>query len=226
MKSVHSVYTSIHSARLNYLYKQIHSLGMLQSGRVLDVGCYPPLIYNFLKKNFKHVHGVASAFEPVTSGGIKIANIEQDRLPYPDNYFNLVIFTEVIEHLTNPNLVISEIYRTLKPNGLVIVTTPNVFRFQNIINLIFRINIYFPLEQLDQPINFRHQREYSKSELFKIFDHHKFHLKKSNYFIAYPPFRAKNQADSHLLKLIKYSNFLLSLLMPACRDSLYGLFQK
>src|SRR4030095_4104361 len=53
-------------------------------------------------------------------------NIETDPFPYPDEHFDVVVFSELIEHLgVNPVRALAEIHRVLRPNGVVIVTTPN-----------------------------------------------------------------------------------------------------
>ncbi|MCK5818286.1 MAG: methyltransferase domain-containing protein [Psychromonas sp.] len=41
------------------------------------------------------------------------------------------MFTEVLEHTLNPFRAINEIYRILKPNGILIMTTPFNFRIHN-----------------------------------------------------------------------------------------------
>jgi 2-polyprenyl-3-methyl-5-hydroxy-6-metoxy-1,4-benzoquinol methylase len=46
-------------------------------------------------------------------------------IPVPDNSYNFVISTEVIEHLENPRATFREFYRLLRPGGILIVTTPN-----------------------------------------------------------------------------------------------------
>src|SRR5690606_39096124 len=43
---------------------------------------------------------------------------------YPDNHFDFVVLADVIEHLQQPNLMLQEIKRVLKPGGKAIVTTP------------------------------------------------------------------------------------------------------
>ena len=44
------------------------------------------------------------------------------------NSFDLILFTEIIEHLTfNPVDMWKGIYRILKPGGKIIVTTPNYY---------------------------------------------------------------------------------------------------
>jgi len=46
----------------------------------------------------------------------------------PDNRFDVVLFTEIIEHLTfNPVAMWREIYRVLSPGGRIVVTTPNYY---------------------------------------------------------------------------------------------------
>src|SRR5512143_938623 len=50
-------------------------------------------------------------------------NIETDVFPYPDASFDVVIFSELIEHLgLNPVWTLSEIHRVLRPGGVVVVT--------------------------------------------------------------------------------------------------------
>ena len=46
-------------------------------------------------------------------------------IPVPDNSYNFVVSTEVIEHLENPRATFREFYRLLRPGGILIVTTPN-----------------------------------------------------------------------------------------------------
>lgn len=49
----------------------------------------------------------------------------------PDNYFDIVFCTEVLEHTNNPFLAVEELYRIVKPGGIVAVTTPFNFRIHN-----------------------------------------------------------------------------------------------
>lgn len=94
-------------------------------------------------------------------------NTESDEFPYPDNEFDLVIFAEIIEHLLNdPCKVLREINRVLKPNGTLILTTPNVARLENVARLISGTNIYDPYSGYG-PYG-RHNREYNRHELDQL----------------------------------------------------------
>lgn len=94
-------------------------------------------------------------------------NIENDNFPYADKEFDLVIFAEIIEHLLNdPCKVLREIKRVLKPNGMLILTTPNVARLENVTRLISGTNIYDPYSGYG-PYG-RHNREYNRHELDQL----------------------------------------------------------
>lgn len=220
-------YRSVHIARFSFLFRQIARLGLSQTSTLLDIGCYPPVVLDHLLQISPHVYGISSPHEPLNRSHVHQLDIQTQPLPFDSDRFDLVIFTEILEHLyLDPTYPLSKIYRVLKKGGYLIVTTPNVLRFQNIINLLLGNNPYFPLSQFTEPLNARHCREYSQAELIAYFNQLKFKVVKARPFIAYPPYRAKNVHDRLLQKIIKYSNYLLSLFFPSRRDTLFFLLQK
>ncbi len=48
-------------------------------------------------------------------------------MPFENNTFDIVISSEVIEHTPHPYQAIREIYRVLKPNGIMVLSTPNQY---------------------------------------------------------------------------------------------------
>ena len=61
-----------------------------------------------------------------------------EKLKFGENSFDLVIFIDVIEHLLNPAFVLKEIYSLLKPGGILIVSTDNVFYIRNFFKYILQ----------------------------------------------------------------------------------------
>jgi 2-polyprenyl-3-methyl-5-hydroxy-6-metoxy-1,4-benzoquinol methylase len=61
-----------------------------------------------------------------------------------DGHFDVVIASEVIEHLENPRFTARELYRLCKPGGSVIITTPNNESVRSLMALAIRGHfVYF-----------------------------------------------------------------------------------
>lgn len=52
-------------------------------------------------------------------------NFEFDKLPFENNSIDIIVSLAVIEHIENPDNFLSEIFRILKPGGIVYISTPN-----------------------------------------------------------------------------------------------------
>ena len=102
--------------------------------RILDVGCGRGFylkalsLYSFPKE----IHGVdvedsylALAKRLCSDKRVKIKKANIYDLPYPSNYFDFAICTEVLDHLTHDLKGLSELHRVLKKNGILLVTVPN-----------------------------------------------------------------------------------------------------
>jgi len=92
-------------------------------------------------------------------------NVETDRFPYDDSSFDLVLCCEILEHLpTDPTRMLVEIHRVLtKPDGAVLVTTPNATRLENLLRMTSGRNVYEKLSGYG--VYGRHNREYTVGEL-------------------------------------------------------------
>jgi ubiquinone/menaquinone biosynthesis C-methylase UbiE len=122
---------------------RVHKLGAvisrykIRADRYLDLGCGDGEITMYVSKlvGAREVYGIdiQSTFLkrlPRTIKGIK-ANLNYAKLPFPDNYFQLVTAFEVIEHLTNTDNLIKEALRVLDEGGYFIISTPNLASWLN-----------------------------------------------------------------------------------------------
>lgn len=221
-----------HQERYKYILEKILKIKENLSAKTikaLDIGCYPYHLGKIMEDLKFEVYGISSSHEPIKDNPrIKILNIETDIFPYPDNFFDLILFTEVIEHLLRSPLgVFKEIKRVLKPDGRVILTTPNVLRSINRFSLLFGRNIY-PLNKDyydektgDTSFYQRHNKEYTLKELTEIAKNSGFKILKKEYFISYTPFRKRLIPDNIIFRIGKIANYLLMLLFPALQDTIY-----
>lgn len=96
-------------------------------------------------------------------------NVETDRFPYPDDHFDVALFCEILEHLPNdPIHTLCELHRVLRPGGVLVLTTPNATRRENLVRMLRGDNVY---EQLSGYGTYgRHNREYTVAELEALLD--------------------------------------------------------
>ena len=87
-----------------------------------------------------------------------VANLN-DNIPFDNSSGDIVVSLAVIEHLENPEKFLSEIYRILKPQGKIILTTPSKLAKPILEFLAFKLKIIDAKEISD------HKRYYSLKSL-------------------------------------------------------------
>jgi SAM-dependent methyltransferase len=101
----------------------------------------------------------------------KECDVGAEPLPFPDNQFDFVTYTDVMEHHSfSPKRVLREIQRVLVPGGRVIVVTPNHASIYNRLKLLFGGSVnddfdYFFDVCADERIYDGHHREYTRAEM-------------------------------------------------------------
>lgn len=102
---------------------------MLRSGRILDIGC-GPTAYFLAHTKFKEKYGIDQSLESEPhSGSTNLTKVDIEsvhKLPFPNNFFDIVTMLAVLEHLNPSRLsnILKEVRRILKPRGGLILTTP------------------------------------------------------------------------------------------------------
>lgn len=110
-------------------------IGRVHKLHILDVGCATGYFGSILKHQDNQVTGI-----DISSSAITIAkkvldqafciNLETKKIPGRER-FDLIICSEVIEHLFDPQAVIKKLLTRLKPKGRLIITTPNISFWRN-----------------------------------------------------------------------------------------------
>lgn len=105
---------------------ELSFINSLPIGRMLDIGCGLGFLLSGVASAWER-HGVEVS-EFAATHATQYANVFQGRLEeagYPDGYFDLVVIYHVIEHVEQPEVLLQEIRRVLKPEGWLILGTPD-----------------------------------------------------------------------------------------------------
>ncbi len=148
--------------RISKIYETIVHLTPHQ---VLDIGCGN----GFLLSTLNQV-GIAGQGIDISAEAVRCCHqigvtafqvdIDSSNLPLADNFFDIVVCGEVIEHLFDTDHLLEEIYRTLSSSGYLILTTPNLGWWLNRIALLFGY----------QPYNTEISSRYNLGKPRKVFD--------------------------------------------------------
>ncbi len=98
---------------------------------------------------------------------IKKIDIAKEPLGLPSNSFDIVISFEVLEHLLDPTIFLSEISRVMADNALLIMSIPNVLSLISRIRSIFGL---LPVAIASDPTHVSFYRKKDIKNLFRKFD--------------------------------------------------------
>lgn len=106
---------------VDYYY---HHFGRVH--RVLDLGCGLGCMGKLKPDSAIEVFGLdidegavarAAQYEKA-----QVWNLETQQLPFDNDYFDAILAKDILEHLQSPWTLVTEIYRTLRPDGIVIAS--------------------------------------------------------------------------------------------------------
>ncbi len=130
-------------------YRDIVRLGRTflrgAESRVVEVGPEVPQIPRYWLREFglSADRGLTFEFSEaaarlLASAGLSAAQGElgRDRIPVADGSVDLVILSEVIEHLPDSDAALRELHRVLRPGGGLVLTTPNLAGWLNRVQLV------------------------------------------------------------------------------------------
>jgi SAM-dependent methyltransferase len=100
---------------------------------MLDAGCGSGRVFQYAfeeRQRPRLIVGVDLTEEPKGNRNVDAAaRADLARLPFRDATFDIAISSHVAEHLVQPEAVFEELSRVLKPNGRLLVLTPNRWHY-------------------------------------------------------------------------------------------------
>ncbi|MDD5331748.1 MAG: class I SAM-dependent methyltransferase [Candidatus Nanoarchaeia archaeon] len=160
------------------------SLSLIGKGKkVLDVGCYDGYISNKIKDLGNVVIGME-----ISKEGVKLAKERgidcffgdvEGKFPFKDQEFDVVFAGEIIEHVFDTDLFLSEIKRVLKKDGFLVLTTPNIAAFNRRLKLFIGKNPDIDIGLVNYEGKGRsagHIRYFTKKSLEKLLKRNGFYI--------------------------------------------------
>ncbi|MBV6429336.1 MAG: Ubiquinone/menaquinone biosynthesis C-methyltransferase UbiE [Haliscomenobacter sp.] len=103
---------------------------LTKKNKMLDIGASSGVMVALAADMGWDAYGIEPSLSGVELCKAKKMNVLQskaEKLPFPDNYFDLVHSHHVFEHLNNPFEAAAEVFRVLKPGGKFFIEVPNQF---------------------------------------------------------------------------------------------------
>lgn len=147
---------------------------------VLEIGCGKGAVTRHLKRNGCYIIGIELNEEYAEEArnfceNLIIGDVESlSGLNLPEEYFDVILYGDVLEHLKNPHEVIKKFSRYLKKDGYIVVSTPNIANWRIRFNLLFGKFEYQNSGILDRT----HLRFYTKKTLKKMIRNSEFKIVK------------------------------------------------
>jgi len=155
---ISNIYNKFYSNKKDYKFIELNLGGWPQNryeaavkfidikktDKVLDVGCGRGDLLNYIQNKTNNVYGI-----DISKGNIAVAkrllnkNAKlsiQDitkKTRFPNSYFDIIILTDVIEHIPDKYSLFIELRRILKKGGIIFIGTPNVVKLKNRLKFLF-----------------------------------------------------------------------------------------
>ena len=101
----------------------------LDNARVLETGCGIGMYTSQIRRRYTEtVDGFDIELERVAEARAETPHAivaAAENLPYPSNWFDTILSTDVLEHVQDDRVAAAEIVRVLKPGGRAVIFVPN-----------------------------------------------------------------------------------------------------
>lgn len=151
--------------------KIVSLLNLNKNQRLLDVGCGTGRalrLASSLVKSKGEFYGIDLSSKMVRVAKSNSSNYKNmyfykansEKLPFKNNFFNLIMCSNSFHHYSNPDKVLNEIYRVLKPKGRIYILDPTAD------TLIIKVIEWLLLKRIEKG----HVKLYSTKEYKSLFE--------------------------------------------------------
>jgi SAM-dependent methyltransferase len=116
------------SGRRRIIETVLHSLSLPSNPKILEVGCgtggnlsllsHYGEVYGVEQDTFARNYALNRQIAPILPGSLPYD------IPYQDNFFDLIVLLDVLEHVEEDGLSLVQLHKKLKPGGYLLITVP------------------------------------------------------------------------------------------------------
>ena len=149
-----------------------------KKGKILDLGCATGVFLDIAQKRGWDSYGIDISQYAIEYAkkkfSLDVKKGELENIKFPDKKFDVVTMWDFIEHVPNPNKILEETYRILKPKGIIFILTTNEQSLMCwLANLFYKTKIKF-FSELVHPIH--HNYHFSEKTLINLLRKRKFEV--------------------------------------------------
>ena len=128
-----------------FVYRDMLEASITPSVKWLDIGCGRRLFPTWMPRTHEAQDGIKETVHGIFGIDPDLASLRENQfvrfrtvadsgaLPFASNSFNLLTANMVIEHVANPEALLTEAHRVLRPNGIILFHTPNLLSYATLL---------------------------------------------------------------------------------------------
>lgn len=194
--------------------------------KILDVGCATGYVGDLLSSNFQNIEliGIDNSKKSLNKAKEKNIYLKLILMDLNDfstelddyiNYFDIIIITDVLEHLIDPMLTLKRLSKYLKKEGKILVDVPNIAHGSIKYNLLINNFNYNPVGLLDET----HLRFFTPSSFIKKLSENSFWIENIEYIFKNPTFDTYQSVD-----LLKYTEHVIQFIEQDIISYIFQIF--
>lgn len=147
---------------------------------VLEVGCGEGKFSSFLVERGIETWAIEPNPQSASSARNKLhkvftGSIDEKLSELPENYFDVVVMNDVLEHLTEPWEDIQKLKSKLKDQGVFVSSIPNVRYAKNLFNVLFKKDWKYTDDRI---LDITHYRFFTKKSIRRLFEENGYKVQK------------------------------------------------